>query len=149
MISEIIFFLNTHGVVILITCVILYLWFAKKAKSLALHALFSVIVTGGIVLILKELFSVPRPFENTSLEPLAGYVFLDAFPSMHTALAFSLSTAVALRKKNLGIFLFVLSFLIGIGRVAANVHYPVDIAYGAILGSMTSLFTDKIHFSRC
>ena len=77
---------------------------------------------------------------------IAGLAGLASFPSTHTALAFSLATTVALHQPYLGVFLLVISALIGIGRVAANVHFPVDIAFGVLLGVLVGVFFDQIHF---
>ncbi|KKS80343.1 MAG: Phosphoesterase PA-phosphatase related protein [Candidatus Woesebacteria bacterium GW2011_GWC1_43_10b] len=145
--SPLIVFLNTYGVVILFVLVSLYIWFYERKKEEVLHVIFAAIIASIIALVLKDLLGIPRPFLSDGKPPLAGYTNLQSFPSLHTTLAFSLATTVALHQRKTGILVFLLAALIGIGRVAANLHYPIDIAGGAVLGTVASLFTEKIHFS--
>lgn len=76
----------------------------------------------------------PRPFAaDPSIVPLLSESSY-SFPSGHAAFFFALSTTVYLYNKKLGISFFIASICIGLGRVAAGVHYPTDILGGAVLG---------------
>jgi len=97
---------------------------------------------------LKELFLIPRPFFESGVMPEAGLTHFSSMPSAHAAVAFALSTSVALHNRRFGIFLFTISSIIGIGRVAANVHYPVDIAFGILVGVLVGVFLDSVHFAK-
>jgi len=58
-----------------------------------------------------------------------------SFPSTHMAVAFAIATAIYLYgHRRLGPVLFFIALLIGFGRVAAGVHYPIDILGGALVG---------------
>lgn len=87
----------------------------------------------------------PRPFANTALayhehiglsvpETQALYIW-SSFPSDHAALFFSLATGIFLISRAAGslLYLYVLVF-IALPRVYLGLHYPTDIAAGAILG---------------
>lgn len=140
-----IYFLNTHGVLILLVVVVGYLWFVEKSKEEAIHVIIACALAGGVALILKELFSVPRPYLTEGLAPLAGYsVRTDSLPSLHSTLAFALATTVVLHQRKFGILLFLVASIIGIGRVLANVHYPGDIVLGAVIGTVTSLAIENL-----
>lgn len=140
-------FLNTQGIFLLIIFVVVLEWFVLKKREIALHAIFSVITAFVIAIVLKELFNVPRPFSMPGVESRAGLTQLSSFPSIHSALAFSLATTVALHQKYFGVFFLVIAALISIGRVAASVHYPMDIAFGVLIGVLVGVFFDRVHFS--
>lgn len=123
--------------------VILFIDF--RNREVFWHAVTVFLVTVVVVALLKQLFNVPRPFEVNDLEPLAGLTNLPSFPSGHAATAFAVSTVVALHRKRLGVFFLILSTLIAVGRVAANVHYPIDVMFGMLVGVMIALFFDNMH----
>ncbi len=144
--SYVIYFFNTHGVFVLFLIVILYLWFIEKSKEEALHILLAGGVTALISLAIKEIFGIPRPYVLEGTIAMAGYsVRTASLPSIHAALAFSLSTTVFLHQRRLGLILLTAAILISIGRVTANVHYPIDVVLGALLGVLIALIFEKIH----
>jgi undecaprenyl-diphosphatase len=83
-----------------------------------------------------------RPFaSHSSIIPLDKDVTVaSSFPSTHMAVAFAIATAIYLYgHRRLGPALFLLAFVIGFGRVAAGVHYPIDILAGAIVGGLSGI----------
>lgn len=143
--SPVIFYLNTYGVFILYLISLFFIWFVERKKEKALHVLLSGGVAGIAALVIKKITSIPRPYLVEGLAPLAGYFSWSSFPSLHTTLAFALSVTVFLHQKKLGLVLLIISLFIGIGRVYANVHYPVDIIFGAFLGSGIAFLIDHYH----
>jgi undecaprenyl-diphosphatase len=141
-----IFVANTYGVFFFIIFIVGFVVVREHNKELALHTLFSVLTTTFFVILLKELFLTNRPFIVDSTNPLAGLAWLSSFPSLHAAIAFAAATTVALHYRRLGIFLLIIASLIGIGRVAADVHYPIDIAFGILIGVTISMFFENVHF---
>lgn len=82
-----------------------------------------------------------RPFEMLGLEPGASYLDNPGFPSDHMLFCAFLALAVwfVTRKKWLSITIGVLALAVGLGRVLALVHSPVDIIGGivfALLGAV-------------
>lgn len=144
-----IYFLNTHGVFILVGFVISYLWFVKHLREQAIHTIITIFVASAVTLFLKEIFNIPRPYVTHGLEAMAGYsVRTDSLPSLHTTIAFALATIVTLHNRRLGILLFILAACIGFGRIAANVHYPLDIFVGAILGSLVAILIENLRIPK-
>lgn len=62
-----------------------------------------------------------------------------SFPSGHAIFLFSLATSVWFENKKAGAILFGIAALVGVGRVAAGVHWPTDIIGGAALGIAFSI----------
>lgn len=144
MTNPIIVFANSIGVFIFIAAAVIYVWIRGR-RELALHTLFTVGIAGIITIVLKELFLTPRPFIVNGEEPLAGLAYLSSFPSAHAAVAFAAATTIALHSSRLGLFLIVIAGFIGLGRVAADVHYPIDIAFGVLVGVTIALFFEHVH----
>ena len=147
--SPAIYFLNTQGVFLLLAGVLLYLWYIEKSREEALHILISSGLTTILVFLIKAIFAIPRPYQAYGLDALAGYaVRTTSLPSLHAALAFCLAATVILHQKRFGVILFVAAAIIGFGRIAAHVHYPLDIVVGSILGAAVALLTEELHFKR-
>jgi len=51
--------------------------------------------------------------------------------------------AVSFRKKSWGYAMTILSILVGVARVYVGVHYPADIAGGALVGFLSSALVNK------
>ena len=71
-----------------------------------------------------------------------------AFPSEHTVIAFALAVTVFMHDRKVGWVFLICAILIGIARVIANVHYPIDIIGGAFLGTIVAVLVEKIHFRK-
>ncbi len=143
--NPLIYFLNTNGVFLLVALILAILYVNKKDREVFWHVVLVFFITLVVVIILKELFIVPRPFQTDGSLPEAGLTLFPSFPSAHAAIAFAVSTITALHRKRLGIFFLTISTLISIGRVAAQVHYPIDIAFGMLVGVTIALFFDTVH----
>jgi undecaprenyl-diphosphatase len=93
------------------------------------------IVLGTIVLpacfiLAKLLGSViisPRPFIVEHITPLVHGSMDNGFPSDHMLLSMSVAAVIFAYNRKIGSLLFVLAVCVGIGRVLAKVHHPIDI----------------------
>lgn len=119
----------------------------KIKKETVLHAIFAAFVAWMITEVIKLIFPSLRPFEADGLEistltiPTGG-----SFPSTHTAAGFALAATVYTHDKKVGALYFVMAALVGVARILANVHYPADIAVGAIVGLVSYVLTQRSHF---
>lgn len=111
------------------------LW--KKTFSLTVAIIIVALTTQGI----KSIVQRERPFKNIpEIEKLSTGG--DAsFPSGHTTEAFAMAAAMALlfRKKAIVVPVYVWAFLVAYSRMALGVHYPSDVVFGALLGTLISL----------
>ncbi|EKE04977.1 MAG: phosphoesterase PA-phosphatase related protein [uncultured bacterium] len=129
--------------------IVLWVIDGKIKKETVIHALFASLVAWTISEILKYIFPSPRPFQVSDFAPLTLTVPWDgAFPSGHTALAFALSVTILKHDKKVGILYLIMAGLVGIARIMAHVHYPIDIIGGAVLGTVISGLTSGKHFVR-
>lgn len=130
---------------------LLVLWLidGKIKREQVLHAILAVAFAWGIAQVVKALFPTVRPFELNDLTPLTLLPRKGgAFPSGHSAAAFALATTIWLHDKKVGLIYIISALTVGIARVLGNVHYPIDILGGAILGSATSFLAEKVHLKK-
>lgn len=120
------------------------LWL-KKFISLTLKILISVALAYFISSAIKYFFPVERPFVAENLVSLIGLVEGSSFPSEHTAMSSAFAVSVLLEKKTLGLMMLVASIAIGLARIAAFVHYPIDIIAGFALGTVVAYVVHRLH----
>ncbi|MFA6524438.1 MAG: phosphatase PAP2 family protein [Candidatus Paceibacterota bacterium] len=111
--------------------------FAKRWKEIVL-VFFSGIFAWCISQVLKLLIHTPRPFVEfqnvSSLIPETGF----AFPSGHATFYMALAFAIFFSHKKIGYLFIFFALLIGVARIVAGVHFPIDILGGFILGILTA-----------
>lgn len=114
-----------------------YRW---RNTELLFFAFISAFVARFVVVGLIHLFySRPRPFEVlTGVYQLVDHVRGGSFPSGHASLAFAVATAISFYYPKTSIIFFLAAISIGVGRVAAGVHWPSDILVGAAVGIATA-----------
>lgn len=139
-------FLASISVWILIF-LLFYLWiYLKKLNNRQmLHIVFSALVAWGSTEFIKNIVGSLRPYQVNGNPPLTLTIPTGpSYPSSHTALAFAIATAVFLYQKKYAVVFFLLAFCAGIGRVFANVHYPIDVVGGMLWGVFISLISEKL-----
>lgn len=128
--------------------VALGLFFMKK-RMMAFQIISSFLLSGGIVQLIKMIFSEPRPAMYFQLHGITYNHFLanvtlhnfHSFPSGHTATAFALAASLALlvKQKSAGAPLALMAFLIGYSRIYLGQHFPEDVEAGMFLGVAASV----------
>ncbi len=124
------------------------LWFVdgRIKKEQVLHALFACFVAFTVTEIIKQLFHIPRPFIVDGLRNYTLTTPLDStFPSSHSAVVFALALTVWFHDRKIGFLFLFLAAIVAWARVAANVHYPIDVFFGGVIGSLVALIIEKIH----
>lgn len=94
--------------------------------------------------VLKYLIHTERPFivlQNVySLFPQTGF----AFPSGHSTFFMALAFAIFFNHKKIGYVFILFALLIGIARIVAGVHFPIDILGGYLLGFLIAFFFKNV-----
>lgn len=145
----IVFLADTLPYLVILLAVI-YLFFYKKKWKDFFEIFFSASFAWFLAYILKILIHTDRPFvalQNIqNLFPESGY----AFPSGHATFFMALAFAIFFNHRKTGlpaqagcIFIF-FAFLIGVTRIIAGVHFPVDILGGFVLGSLIAYFLKNL-----
>lgn len=70
------------------------------------------------------------------------------FPSNAATIAFAAATGVWLGNHKAGAVLYILAFIWAFARFYAGIHFFVDLAGGAVIGVLTSLFISKVFMPR-
>ena len=111
---------------------------------------FAVAVVSRFVLgeIIKRLVARPRAFELPQVMQLFDEKLGTSFPSGHATFFFAFSTAVYLYNKKAGIVCYIVSFLMGLSRIYAGVHYPLDVLGGMALGILVGWGMYKLFFKK-
>ncbi|MEX0587192.1 MAG: phosphatase PAP2 family protein [Patescibacteria group bacterium] len=127
--------------------VIPYLWIRRERHDLV-RILVTVVAAFAVSEALKSFLSLPRPFVAEDFEPLIAVSqrdFYGSFPSGHTVFLAALGAAVFFTEKIPGTLIMLLAAAVGIGRVMAGVHYPVDILGGFLIGVIVAGFFKALH----
>lgn len=77
-----------------------------------------------------------RPFVVQNILPLVAHSDDNGFPSDHTLIATSLALVIYFYRRRLGIAALILALVVGIARVMAHVHWPIDILSGLVFGAI-------------
>lgn len=83
-----------------------------------------------------------RPFLQLDVQPGAAYLNNPGFPSDHALFVLVITLAVWVGTKHAGltVALLTLSILVGLGRVLALVHTPVDILGAAVIVAISGIW---------
>ena len=121
---------------------------ALKKKSFRLF--FQIASSALIVEIMSEVtkFIIPikRPFEELGLPNPGVWIPLseNSFFSSHTGVAFAIGAVLWPRNKVLSLLCFGFGGVAGVLRVIIKVHYPLDIAGGAVIGTLIGFMMTKV-----
>lgn len=122
--------------------VILFIFGGIKGKKTAILGFLILIITTALIVLVKNIATEPRPFITLAHVHLLEIVKTTSFPSAHSTTSFAV--LVLIGKKYGYIYLFItLATLIAFSRVYIGVHYPFDVIFGAILGTLCTLIILK------
>jgi undecaprenyl-diphosphatase len=111
--------------------------FLEKKREI-LMVFFSGCLAWVLAYVLKILIHTPRPFDVFSqvhsLISETGYTF----PSGHATFFMALAMSIFFLHKKAGYFFMLFALLIGLARIIAGVHFPIDILGGFVLGGIIS-----------
>lgn len=119
------------------------IWKEKSAKERSILfekwalVFFTAVLAWTLGRLIKDIVAAPRPFialrDANLLFPHGDH---DSFPSGHATFLFSLWWALRLTHspRRLAVFFLAGAVLVGFARVAAGIHWPLDIIGGVILG---------------
>jgi len=121
--------------------VVVFVFGARRGARAAVAALASAGLALAVGVLIAHVVNEPRPFvaHPNSVHALIAHKPDASFPSDHATAAFAIATAIWLRLRGVGAIVLVLAAALAVGRVAAGVHYPLDVAAGAALGTCAAV----------
>lgn len=141
---EFVTLLGEETVYIILICIIYFMFDKKLAQKLFFIASVSI----GFNCVIKNIIKLPRPFANDEItcirpETATGY----SFPSGHTQIAATCTSAVAIifKKKWTVLFAIIATSLVGFSRMYLGAHFPTDVICAAILGVSLSFLLNNLH----
>ena len=114
----------------------------RKWKEILL-VFFSGIFAWCLTFLLKVVIAENRPFLIIKkIQPLLTEIDF-SFPSGHATFFMALAFAIFFAQKKLGYLFMFFALIIGVARIMAGVHFPIDILAGFIFGALIALVVDK------
>lgn len=127
-------------VIALLALIFLIRQIRTKPRRVLFITLFSLALAYSLFLCLSHVYFEPRPFASGHFTPLIPHIADNGFPSEHALLAFSLACVVFVFDKKAGLLLAALAALVGVGRVYAGLHSPLDIAVSFLISAFAASF---------
>ena len=104
-----------------------------------IYIFIGICIAWAISLFMKINFAIPRPFiQFPETIPLFVYGAYDSFPSGHATLFSALGTALFFYNKKIGIIFLFFALIIGLTRIIAGIHFPLDVLMGWCIGAFVS-----------
>lgn len=118
-------------IVVAIYFICIGLLFIKRDSKIILFVLIPA-MDFIFISIFRKIINAERPYDKYKITPLVDFKHGKgkSFPSRHTASAFIIAMGCLYINLNLGLFMFILSILIGLSRIASGVHFVRDVVAG-------------------
>ena len=135
------FYVTVSEVLFASLVVAVFLAGGRRGARAAVAALASAALALGIAVVVAHVVNEQRPFVTHPhlVHALVGHKPDASFPSDHATAAFAIATAIWLRLRVTGALALLLAAALAVGRVAVGVHYPLDVAAGAALGTAAAV----------
>lgn len=131
-------------IVLLATYVLLFKLKTKHWFSSYLRILIAGLSAYILAKIIGHFFQpeIDRPFQKLGVDPGAAYLDNPGFPSDHVLFCVAIFWAVWTQSKAkwAAITILVLTIMVGLGRIFALVHTPLDVLGGIIIASIGALW---------
>ena len=133
--SVIIFCAKYLFVLVVICLAVAWLPTDRETKK---RFIVATVLAGGIAFALSRiaghLYYDPRPFVTEHLKPLIPHGADNGFPSDHALLTMALTAITYFFNKKIASLMLVLTIVVGVARILAKVHSPLDIGGGWVFG---------------
>ncbi|EJQ51234.1 hypothetical protein IEQ_02174 [Bacillus cereus BAG6X1-2] len=136
-------FLAEYMVYILGLIIIAY-WFtgSRKSRMMVIQAMVAFVIAEVIGKIAGKFHLNYQPFAVLPhVNKLVDHTVDNSFPSDHTILFFSICFSFWLVRNKTRWLWLILAFCVAISRIWVGVHYPFDVAIGALIGCVSAVFS--------
>lgn len=124
--------------------IILAYWFtgSRKSRMMVIQAMVAFVIAEVIGKIAGKFHLNYQPFAVLpDVNKLVDHAVDNSFPSDHTILFFSICFSFWLVRKKTGWLWLILALCVAISRIWVGVHYPFDVAVGALIGCISAVFS--------
>ncbi|MDA1904348.1 undecaprenyl-diphosphatase [Bacillus cereus] len=124
--------------------IILVYWFtgSRKSRMMIIQAMVAFVIAEVIGKIVGKVHLNYQPFAVLpDVNKLVDHAVDNSFPSDHTILFFSICFSFWLVHKKTGWLWLILALCVAISRIWVGVHYPFDVAIGALIGCISAVFS--------
>ena len=100
------------------------------------------LVFGGILALIlstiaSHLYYDTRPFVTEHAVPIIAHAADNGFPSDHTLLTALIGFTILMHSRVVGSVLLSVALLVGVARVAARIHHPIDIVASFVIAALS------------
>lgn len=127
-----------------VAAAMLVLLLAPVRRDLAVRAAVAMVAAGLLTELTKEFATTPRPpaVYGDLVHVLGPKLMRGSFPSGHTTTVFALACSLkGFTDARIYRGILFLAVLVGVSRIYIGAHFPVDVAFGALLGWLSALAT--------
>lgn len=143
----IVFFAHYYVFVFPVLALVYYYFHQDRInlQQTIISQIFVIIISRGIITeAIRFYYNRPRPYLVHSVTQLITKNSEASFPSGHTIGVVAAGVALWLVDKKLGWFVGVSGLVIGFFRIAAGLHYPLDVVGAILLAFPSALVGDKL-----
>jgi len=152
------FIANDYLVPVLMTLILLGLWFGARSlvqRRLNQWCVVWAAVGVGFTSLAVHIINItlgfdpwPRPYwASHDYNLVFGYQPTDpSFPANSAAIAFAFATGVVMGNRKAGMIMYAIALLWGFCRVYVGIHYPLDICGGVVIAILITYIFKKALF---
>jgi len=150
--AELVTYLAAQIAILVYPAVLYILWRKPEvhshqhaARKAVVLAIFGVVLVAAIKGLVGMFFLRDRPFvTHPDIMFMSFNIDPPSFPSGHELISMVIAASLYLSGfRKLGGWLILLAVLVGIGRIAAGVHYPTDVLGGAVIAWLVAWYLHR------
>ena len=134
------------GYIWMIIYLIFYMFRIDYAGLYFSRAVTGIFICIFLFLYIKSFFSRTRPYKKHEKVPIMYPPDKHSFPSGHTMVAFSVSFSMGSYSLYSALLFYPIASLIAFSRVYVGLHYPFDVVFGIIFGTIIGFLANVIFF---
>jgi len=129
----------------LVVAVVVWLRLPRQQKwEFAVTAVVGGLIALAFLKLGSALYFDQRPFVTQHIAPLFPHAPDNGFPSDHTLLSMLLAMCVLFYSRRWGAVLVAITLLLGVARVEAYVHHPIDILAAIVFAVVAALLARPV-----
>lgn len=107
-------------------------------RKASINAFVITVINLALSFIIGSIYYVDRPFVHNKVNLLISHTADASFPSDHATGTMSIALGLGKYNRIIGIFMTILSLIVGFSRVYVGNHYPLDVIGAYIIVFITS-----------